>query len=156
MNNNIRIRKKEDNRDSRRGKRGIVGWILGIATIITTLLILIMVFAGITQIRDYVDARSYLPRPSTVSWNIVNEDYGAALMNVQQLEAAQVELPEDIRMCQAVAHYYDAAVLHKAYLTVGDLKEAEYQKKRMAQYAALAGDYAEHIDKIDQMLETGR
>lgn len=59
-----------------------------------------------------------------------------------------------VRACQAVARYYEAVSLYKAYLAVGDLTAAGTQIERMEQYAVQTEEFGEYVEKkINQLFE---
>ena len=54
--------------------------------------------------------------------------------------------------CRAVARYYEAATLHKAYLEAGNAELVAVQEARMKQFAAEAGSMSSHIGAIDERI----
>ena len=112
-----------------------------------------LVIASISQIRDSVDVRQYLPREESIRYHIARGEYYTALDNIRELEACGVQLTGDMEEAAAVAYYYNAALLCKAYTETGDTEEAELQRNRMQSFASAAGTLSEHLTKIDALLE---
>lgn len=63
------------------------------------------------------------------------------------------KLSSNIKACQAVARYYQAATLYKAYVLTGDNLAITRQVQQMEQYAAQTGNYSDYVEKINQLLE---
>lgn len=133
-------------------KRSPAKIIIGIFTVILSLSFIILVVTGINEIQDYNYEPSYYNEENYVS-ALQNEDYMELLEMTCRDSRLQKEHNDIILSCKAVAHYYEAAALYKAYLTVGNKKAAGIQVQRMEQYASQTGDYQEYVEKINTLLE---
>ena len=129
------------------------GILLGAAIFLISCLILISLFTGTMRVRDRMAPQRYLPEKWTIEFNIINGNYYSALGNIRRLEAAGEELDAETKECAAVAHYYEAALLQKAFEKAGDPDRAGFQKKRKQEYAALAGGMSSQLEKIDELIE---
>ena len=109
--------------------------ICAIITIILTLSCLLMIAIGISEIRDSASVPSYY---------LDEEDY---------ISIPDKKLSSNIKACQAVARYYQAATLYKAYVLTGDNLAITRQVQQMEQYAAQTGNYSDYVEKINQLLE---
>ena len=127
--------------------------LVGVATVLILLIAATAVIGSMSEIRDVVDARRYLPREESIRYSIARGEYYTALSNCRELEACDVQLTGATEEAKAVAYYYDAAVLCKAYEKTGDTEQAELQRLRMQRFAAAAGTLRDHLSKIDALLE---
>lgn len=127
--------------------------ICGIITVILTLTCLMMVAAGISEIRDSATVSSYYLEEEDYISTLQQEDY----MQLYDMTCRDCILGKkrsaDIKACQAVAHYYQAATLYKAYLLNNDTLPLARQVQQMEQYASQTGDYSEYVEKINQLLD---
>lgn len=112
-----------------------------------------LVFYSLNEIRERSSSTLYLPREETLYWNITSEKYHTALDNVRALESVNSKLDERSMECRAVARYYEAAKLHKAYQEAGNAEQVAVQEARMKQFAAEAGSMSSHIAVIDEKIE---
>ena len=53
---------------------------------------------------------------------------------------------------RAVAHYYEAALLFRAYRDAGETEEARRQEERMLTFAESAGSLSDEIVRINETL----
>ena len=94
--------------------------ICGIITIILTLSCLLMIAIGISEIRDSASVPSYYLDEEDYISTLQQEDY----MNLYDMTCRDCipdkKLSSNIKACQAVARYYQAATLYKAYVLTGD------------------------------------
>ena len=127
--------------------------ICGIITIILTLSCLLMIAIGISEIRDSVSVPSYYLDEEDYISTLQQEDY----MNLYDMTCRDCipdkKLSSNIKACQAVARYYQAATLYKAYVLTGDNLAITRQVQQMEQYAAQTGNYSDYVEKINQLLE---
>ena len=127
--------------------------LLGILTGLMLFVAIGLFFFSMNEIRERSSSSLYLPREESIYWNITEEKYDSALDNVRTLEAADAKLSEQTMECRAVARYYEAAKLHRAYLETGNAEQAAVQEARMKQFAAEAGSMKEHIKTIDERVQ---
>lgn len=127
--------------------------ICGIITIILTLSCLLMIAIGISEIRDSASVPSYCLDEEDYISTLQQEDY----MNLYDMTCRDCipdkKLSSNIKACQAVARYYQAATLYKAYVLTGDNLAITRQVQQMEQYAAQTGNYSDYVEKINQLLE---
>ncbi len=127
--------------------------ICGIITIILTLSCLLMIAIGISEIRDSASVPSYYLDEEDYISTLQQEDY----MNLYDMTCRDCipdkKLSSNIKACQAVARYYQAATLYKAYVLTGDNLAITRQVQQMEQYAAQTGNYSDYVEKINQLLE---
>lgn len=127
--------------------------ICGIITIILTLSCLLMTAIGISEIRDSAFVPSYYLDEEDYISTLQQEDY----MNLYDMTCRDCiydkKLSSNIKACQAVARYYQAATLYKAYVLTGENLLITRQVQQMEQYAAQTGNYSDYVEKINQLLE---
>lgn len=126
---------------------------LGIVTVVLTLSFLLMIGTGISEIRDSLsNSSSYLTEENYIS-TLQEENY----MDLYDMTCRDCILGKKanstIKACQAVARYYQAATLYKAYVLNNDTLPISRQIQQMEQYAAQTGDYSDYVEKINQLLE---
>ena len=127
--------------------------ICGIIIILLTLSCLLMITTGISEIRDSATVSSYYLDEEDYISTLQQEDY----MNLYDMTCRDC-IPDkkrssNIKACQAVARYYQAATLYKAYVLAGESLSITRQVQQMEQYAAQTGDYSDYVEKINQLLE---
>ena len=127
--------------------------IFGVATVLVLLIAASLMIGSVSQIRDSVDPQRYLPREESIRYSIARGEYYTALGNIRELVACGVQLNGATEEAAAVAYYYDAAVLCKAYEKTGNAEQAELQRQRMQSFASATGTFQEHLTKIDALLE---
>lgn len=125
---------------------------IGIFTVILTISLIAITSVGISELMS-IDSSPY---------GVEEEDYISALQHEDYVElldmASRDTKPgkshsQTIRSCQAVGHYYEAASLYKAYLVIGNTKAAGVQVQRMEQYASQTAEFADYVEKINDLLE---
>ena len=120
--------------------------ICGIITIILTLSCLLMIAIGISEIRDSASVPSYYLDEEDYISTLQQEDY----MNIYDMTCRDCipdkKLSSNIKACQAVARYYQAATLYKAYVLTGDNLAITRQVQQMEQYAAQTGNYSDYVE----------
>ena len=136
-----------------RSRIRVSGILLGIAIAFIVLVTGILTLTGLMEISVTADAHRFLPGEDSIHYSISGENYYNALANIRRLEAAGVNMSEDMKECSAVAHYYEAAILNKAFTEAGDSKKAGQEQERMKEYSSGAGSLSMHIEKIDALLE---
>lgn len=112
-----------------------------------------MIAIGISEIRDSASVPSYYLDEEDYISTLQQEDY----MNLYDMTCRDCipdkKLSSNIKACQAVARYYQAATLYKAYVLAGDNLAITRQVQQMEQYAAQTGNYSDYVEKINQLLE---
>lgn len=81
--------------------------------------------------------------------NLKYGKYDNLLRDVYRNEAKCVETTETMEECYAVAHYYEAAVYYKAYLTAGETEKAEEKKAVMEEQKEMAEILSYAIEEIN-------
>ena len=127
--------------------------ICGIITIVLTFTFLTMVATGISEIRDAATSSSYYLEEEDYVSTLQQEDY-MSLYDMTCRDCILGKKPStDIRACQAVARYYQAATLYKAYVLAGETLPVTRQVQQMEQYASQTGDYSEYVEEINHLLD---
>ena len=107
----------------------------------------------ISEIRDSASVPSYYLDEEDYISTLQQEDY----MNLYDMTCRDCipdkKLSSNIKACRAVARYYQAATLYKAYVLTGDNLAITRQVQQMEQYAAQTGNYSDYVEKINQLLE---
>ena len=114
---------------------------------------ILMIAIGISEVRDSATVSSYYLDEEDYISTLQQEDY----MNLYDMTCRDCiydkKLSSNIKACQAVARYYQAATLYKAYVLTGDNLPITRQVQQMEQYAAQTGNYSDYVEKINQLLE---
>lgn len=126
--------------------------IIGIFTVILTISLIVFVASGIGQIRDANYEPRYLDEEDYVS-TLQREDYVNLLEMTSHDTVLGKKHSNTVISCQAVAHYYEAASLYRAFLAIGNTKNASVQVQRMEQFASQTGEFGEYVEKINELLE---
>ncbi len=124
--------------------------LIGVGTVILTFSFLVQVALGIGTIRD----ADYVPRYLDEERYLSDLNYGSyvSLLDVTARDSRlDAEYTETERACRAVAMYYEAASLYRAYLEAGDDANAAKQAERMERFAGQTGEFSGHKDTIDEM-----
>lgn len=127
--------------------------ICGIISGILALSFLLMIATGILELYDSATVSSYYLDEEDYISTLQQEDY----MNLYDMTCRDCildkKLSANIRACQAVARYYQAATLYKAYVLAGETLPVTRQIQQMEQYASQTGDYSEYVVKINNLLD---
>lgn len=126
--------------------------IIGIFTVLLTISLIFFIVFGIQRIKNTSVNTSYYTEEAYVS-DLEREDYMALLSMTNRDSKLDDSDSETIKECKAVAKYFEAATLYKAYLATGDTASARIQIQRMEQAAAQTGQFQEHVENINTLLE---
>ena len=157
-NNNFRNNKFRNNRfrnKRNRSNRGnhIGAVIFSILIVFLSLILVGQVFYILAELND--DYTSYHADEDDYMRHITYEEYFRLFDDtIEDCEHGR-EYTKTEQELRAVGYYYEAATLHKAYVTYGDTESAEKQKARMDRLREEAGSYASETEKIDELLGDG-
>lgn len=126
--------------------------IIGIFTVLLTLSLILFITGGIERIQNVSPDFSYYAEESYLHC-VETQDYMYLLSMTDRDSVIEKSYSKTIMECKAVAKYFEAATLYKAYLTTTDTHSARIQVQRMEQYAAQTGQFQEHVEKINALLE---
>ena len=126
--------------------------LITIATVILTLSLVFFIATGVSEMRDVDYTSRYLTEEYYVT-TLQQENYVELLSMTARDSKLGETHSETIKSCKAVAHYFEAASLYKAYVTVNNTKAAGVQIQRMEQYATQTGEFEAYVDKVNNYLE---
>ncbi|NCB93642.1 MAG: hypothetical protein EOM40_13960 [Clostridia bacterium] len=135
----------------RKGTHSIAKFIIGIFTVILTLLLIILVVSAVNEIKDFGYYSDYYTEENYISYTHHEDYYELLGMTIRDCRFGKKYSDEE-KECRAVAYYYQAASLYKAYMQSDDKKNAGIQVQRMEQYATQTGEYTDHVAKINEIL----
>ncbi|MCQ2549391.1 MAG: hypothetical protein MJ134_05040 [Lachnospiraceae bacterium] len=109
-------------------------------------------FIGIF-ITNMVEERSYyVSDEEDLFWNLRYDNYVSLLEDVKANEARHVKKTGGMEKCYAIAYYYEAASMYKAYMEVGETQKAAKKKQIMEAQIPLMGEYSTLIQDIHKRL----
>ncbi len=113
----------------------------------------ILLFFVIDQVRDA--GKVYTRSEDLMVYNIQSGDYDSMIRGAYINEMYGVKASETMKECYAVAHYYEAASLYKAYEAAGKVEKAAEKKCIMEEQEALMGELSFAAEDIRKELGIG-
>ena len=134
-------------------RTGIKRIVLTILMVAAFLIILANLYGGFTNIHDRMNGYQSSTNDAGYFWDVSDGRYMRLLGRRLEDQALDHEVEAEYLPYQAVADYYYAAVIHKAYKHAGYEAEASLWQARMEE--ALAGMEGEssYADEINALLE---
>ncbi len=126
--------------------------IVSIFTVILTITLILFIFVGLSNIRDIISEPDYYTE-DTYYYALQSRDYSYLLGITQRDARLDKEYSEDVLASRAVAGYFEAATLYKAYMEAENTEKAEVQKERMDYYEGQMGEFQIHKSYIDELLK---
>lgn len=126
--------------------------IIGIFTVLLTISLIFFIVFGIQRIKNTRNNTSYYTEEVYIS-DLERGDYMELLNMANRDSKFDDSESNTIKECKAVAKYFESATLYKAYLVIADTASARIQIQRMEQAAAQTGQFQEHVEKINALLE---
>lgn len=125
--------------------------LLDVALVVAALILAAMLMNLADEVQ--YDFRLYMDEGSFISW-MRYETYPHTVLYTAENRAEQKSGydAEHLLACYAVADYYEAASLYKAYLTTGDEERAARMLERMQEAEAGMGELSFEISKIRTQL----
>lgn len=131
------------------------GWNV-VANIVIGCLCLVFVVLFFVTVKQFADAgRVYTRSEDSMVYYIQNGDYESMLRGTYMNEIHGVWASDTMKECYAVAHYYEAATLYKAYEKAGKNELAAEKKKSMEEQEALMGELSFAAEDIREELGIG-
>lgn len=124
-----------------------------ITNIIIVILSIILVFFSVSLISQLVNYKSaYQASENTLYMQIRDGDYFSMLDEVKQNRILGVHENAEYKECYAVADYFEAASLYKAYMENGQEKMAAKYKEKMTESQKKMGDLTYTAEDINSKL----
>lgn len=103
--------------------------------------------------REFKYARSnYIWSEDNLLGYIHSEDYTDMLRSAYNNEMRGIASTDTMKECYAVAYYYEAAALYKAYAETGKTEEAKKYGRMMEEQEALMGELTFAAEEIREEL----
>lgn len=120
-------------------------------------LIIFLSIAAIVQLTGFIhqyriQSSSFDVSDDMMLYSLKDENYASLLDYAFRKEESGEKLDSEEQALQAVAFYYDAAAMYKAYMKTGDEKSAKDRKAEMSRQAQKMGEYAYAAKDIDSRL----
>lgn len=125
--------------------------IVTIFTVMLTFTLILILFVGVGTVRDVISAPDYYSE-DTYLYALQSRDYSYLLGITRRDAHLDKEYSHDVLESRAVAGYFEAATLYKAYMEAENMEQAENQKKKMDNYVEQMGQFQMHKSYIDEML----
>lgn len=120
--------------------------------IIGALCVVFVVLVWLTW-RDFRSAgNQFIWSEDSLVGYIQQENYAGMLRSAYNNEMRGVASTDTMKECYAVAYYYEAAALYKAYAETGKTEEAEEQKRIMEEQETLMGELTFLAEEIREEL----
>lgn len=89
----------------------------------------------------------------TLSYCIQNKDYAQLVKLMYQNETEELEADEELQEYYAVARYFEAASMYKAYVDAGEKEKANQKLLIMNEQEKLTGELQFVIENINEKLK---
>lgn len=124
-----------------------------VMNVIIVALCVVFVIAALSFVREFSDYSSiYAVKEDSFLYCLQSGNYGEMVDRMKQNQGEGVELTQTYEECYAVAEYFEAASLYKAYMLDGNMEKASQQKERMEDAATRMGEFSYAIGDMNKRL----
>lgn len=125
-----------------------------IFNIMIGILCVVLVITTFVTVGNFLDnMRIYTYDEEDFLYCIQSENYYEMVGYMHNNEVNEVKVTKGMEECYAVARYYEAASMYKAYQAVGRNSEAKEQKDIMQEQMDAMGELSYAVEDIDKQLE---
>ncbi len=124
--------------------------LLNIVIVFLSVAIVVTAFAVFNEYMSYKNMDVHTEEEFFI--NLSHQDYDTMVWYMYSNEASGVTPTRDMKNMYAVARYYEAAFLYKAYAENGDTTAAEEKKQIMDEQVSLMGEFSYAKADIDTLL----
>lgn len=112
----------------------------------------LVLFISILITSLFEDGRYYISDEKDLLRDLRYDNYVSLLEDVKANEVRGIKITGDMSKCYAIAYYYEAASMYKAYLEVGEVQKAAKEKQIMEEKIPQMGEYSSLIEDIHNRL----
>lgn len=124
-----------------------------IFNIIIVILCIVLVITTFVTMNDFINRMNvYYYDEKDFLYCIQREDYYEMVEYMYRNEANDERVTKGMEECYAVARYYEAASMYKAYKAVGKNAEAKEQEAIMEEQIAMMGELSYVAEDIEKQL----
>lgn len=134
------------------GKKSIIVRILDIGIIILSIFFVISLLYAVHSVWEENKYSSYVYEADTFQYRLEDEDYQSMVEMYYSNQATGKANSKKYAEYYAVARYYEAAAMYKAYSEDGDSERAGKAYAAMEEAAAELGDFSFQADRIKSIL----